>query len=168
MKKLFTVHHLGFSWNGMIMAWFTMCMLNWEHHLVLSLGFWTLVYSVYSWGIFGNVFYQLSAVWDLFSNGFFFLELMRKLFLTEFFCDISLWWPFLWWQLCKFKDSTEARPSLLVLLLSVKVCIMYDALLLFALLSGLKEMVLLMRELNLALHFLFQISLSCVSMSYYC
>lgn len=72
MKKLFIVPHLGFSWNGIIMAWFTMCMLNWEHHLVLSLGFWTLVYSVYSWGIFGNVFYQLSAVWDLFSNGFFF------------------------------------------------------------------------------------------------
>jgi hypothetical protein len=39
---------------------------------------------------------------------------------------------------------------------------MYDALLLFALLSGLKEMVLLKRELNLALHFPFQISLSCV------
>jgi hypothetical protein len=38
--------------------------------------------------------------------------------------------------LCKFKDSTEARPSLLVLLLSVKVCIMYDARLLFALLEG--------------------------------
>jgi hypothetical protein len=45
---------------------------------------------------------------------------------------------------------------------------MYDALLLFALLSGLKEMVLLKRELNLVLHFLFQISLSCVSMRYYC
>jgi hypothetical protein len=160
MKKFFTVHHLGFSWNGMIMARFTICMLNWEHHLVLSLGFWTLVYSVFSCGIFGNVFYQLSAVWDLFSNGLFFWS----------------WWGNYSWQnkfvisLCgdrfcggSFVNSrTVQRPDPHCWFCSYQwryaSCMM-----LACYLHCLKEIVLLKRELNLTYSFcskfLFPVSL---------